>query len=177
MQGYGLYSQEAEEAAVGALFLEDGLIKDCTLRPEHFYLARLKRLLTIILQLDAKGKPVDVISVVEEAGKHNLESIGGISYITQIAGSVPTVANFSFYQDTVLEYYQKRKAVEIAGRIQENALIGDISCTLRDGIQDLMQIEDHAGDDDLGEVMPSLVELYGESEKDLGEMTGIPSGF
>lgn len=177
MQGYGLYSQEAEEAIVGALFLEDGLIKDCTLRPEHFYLARLKRLMTIILQLDAKGKPVDVISVVEETGHHNLESIGGIGYITQIAGSVPTVANFTFYQDTVLEYYQKRKAVEIAGRIQENAQTGDISCTLRDGIQELMQIEDHVGDDDLGEVLPSLVELYGESEKDLGEMTGIPSGF
>ncbi|PAF11775.1 hypothetical protein CHH61_25465, partial [Shouchella clausii] len=74
------------------------------------------------------------------------------------AGSVPTVANFTFYQDTVLEYYQKRKAVEIAGRIQENAQTGDISCTLREGIQELMQIEDHVGDDDLGEVLPSLVE-------------------
>ncbi|KAF0820871.1 MULTISPECIES: replicative DNA helicase [unclassified Cytobacillus] len=177
MLGYGLYSQEAEEAAVGALFLEDGLIKDCKLRPEHFYLSRLKRLMTIILQLDAKGKPVDVISVVEEAGHHNLESIGGIGYITEIAGSVPTAANFTFYQDTVFEYYQKRKAVEIAGRIQESAQTGDISCTLRDGIQDLMQIEDLVGDDDLGDVVPSLVELYGEAEKDLGEMTGIPSGF
>ncbi|MDM5227209.1 DnaB-like helicase N-terminal domain-containing protein [Cytobacillus sp. NJ13] len=133
--------------------------------------------MTLILQLDAKGKPVDVISVVEEAGQHNLESFGGIGYITQLAGSVPTVANFTFYQDTVLEYYKKRKAVEIAGRIQENAKTGDISCTLRDGIQDLMQIEDHVADDDLGVVMPSLVELYGEAEKDLGEMTGIPSGF
>lgn len=28
MQGYGLYSQEAEEATVGALFLEDGLSKN-----------------------------------------------------------------------------------------------------------------------------------------------------
>ncbi len=177
MQGYGLYSQEAEEATVGALFLEDGLIKDCTLRPEHFYLARLKRLMSLILQLDAKGKPVDVISVVEEAGQHNLESIGGSSYITQLAGSVPTVANFTFYQDTVLEYYQKRKAVEIAGRIQEHAQNGDIASTLRDGIHDLMQVEDHLGDDDLGEIMPALVELYGEAEMDLGEMTGIPSGF
>lgn len=125
--------------------------------------------MTLILQLDAKGKPVDVISVVEEAGQHNLESFGGIGYITQLAGSVPTVANFTFYQDTVLEYYKKRKAVEIAGRIQENAKTGDISCTLRDGIQDLMQIEDHVADDDLGVVMPSLVELYGEAEKDLGK--------
>ncbi|GLB61428.1 replicative DNA helicase [Cytobacillus sp. NCCP-133] len=177
MQGYGLFSQEAEEAVVGALFLEDGLVKDCKVKPEHFYLARLKRLMQLIRQLDAKGKPVDVISVMEEAGQQNLESIGGISYITQLAGSVPSVANFKFYQDVVLEYYQKRKAVEIAERIQQNAQTGDISGTLRDGIQDLMLIEDHIGDEDLGEVMPALVELYEESEKDLGEWTGIPSGF
>lgn len=177
MQGYGLYSQEAEEAVVGALFLEDGLVKDCVVRPEHFYLARLKRLMMLIRKLDAKGKPVDVISVMEEAGQQNLESIGGIGYIAQLAGSVPTVANFKFYQDTVLEYYQKRKAVEIAGKIQQNAQTGDIAGTLREGIHDLMLIEDHIDDEELGEVMPALVELYEESERDLGEMTGIPSGF
>ncbi|MBT2690133.1 replicative DNA helicase [Bacillus sp. ISL-47] len=177
MQGYGLYSQEAEEALVGALFLEEGLVKDCTVRPEHLYLARLKRLLTLIHQLEAKGKPIDVISVVEEAGHQNLESIGGIGYITQLAGSVPTVANFKFYQDTVLEYYQKRKAVEIAGRIQQNAQTGNIAGVLKEGIHDLMLIEDRMGDEDLGEVMPALIELYEESERDCGEMTGIPSGF
>ena len=38
------YSIEAEEAIIGALFLEGELIKDCTLRPEHFYSLQLRKI-------------------------------------------------------------------------------------------------------------------------------------
>ncbi|MBU8878795.1 replicative DNA helicase [Bacillus sp. FJAT-29790] len=177
MQEFELFNQEAEEAVVGSLFLEEGLVKDCTIRPEQLYLKKLQRLFAAIKCLNEKGKPIDVISVVEEIVTQNLESIGGISYITKLAGSVPTTANFRFYQDTVKEYYQKRKAVEIAGRIRNDARFADIATTLREGIHDLMLIEDHLGDDDLGEIMSSLVDLYSDCGKDLGEITGIPSGF
>jgi replicative DNA helicase len=114
---------------------------------------------------------------VEEVGVHNLESIGGISYITALAGSVPTTANFHYYQEVVLKYYQKRQTVEIAGRIRNDAEEGDIDTALGEGIRDLMRMEDHLADHDLGEIKSSLVDLYSDCEQDLGEITGIPSGF
>ncbi|PLR95735.1 replicative DNA helicase [Bacillus sp. T33-2] len=172
------FNQEAEEALVGALFLEEGLIKDCNIRPEQLYLPKLQRLLSTMKRLDEKGRPIDVISVVEEVGEQNLESIGGISYITELAGSVPTTANFKYYQDIVREYYQKRRAKEVAGRIMDEvARAEDIRKTISDGIHNLMEIEGANGDDELGDIKSCLVDLYNDCEKDSGEISGVPSGF
>ncbi|PLT33506.1 replicative DNA helicase [Bacillus sp. V5-8f] len=177
MDAWGLYNQEAEEAVVGALFLEEDLIKECALTPDHFYFTRLKRILWAMKRLDEKGKPVDVISVVEQIGPHNLEKIGGIGYLTDLAGSVPSTANFSFYQNTVLEYFQKRKAVEIADRLIQEAKTEDIGSTIQKGIQELMAISQAETGEESGSIFASLSDIYHECELEHGDVTGIPSGF
>ncbi|WP_249313081.1 replicative DNA helicase [Lederbergia citrea] len=138
---------------------------------------RLQFILKAMKRLDEQEKPIDVISVVEEIGLHNLENIGGISYITDIACSVPTAENFSYYQNIVKEYYKKRKALMVANRIQNETYDQDFSTVLKEGIHDLMNLEDDQDDDGLGEISSSLVDLYEDSGKDHGEITGIPSGF
>ena len=50
------YSIEAEEAIIGALFLEGELIKDCTLRPEHFYSSQLQKDLSVNGAVSGKRK-------------------------------------------------------------------------------------------------------------------------
>jgi len=77
----------------------------------------------------------------------------------------------------VREYAQKRKAIQIAGKIMEQAQTADISKTLSDGIHELMAVEEDEADDDNGDITPSLVDLFADCEKDLGEIVGIPSGF
>lgn len=130
-----------------------------------------------IRSLDEKGKPVDVIALVDELGNDGIQGVGGVSYIVQLAGSVPTTANFAFYQKTVLEYVQKRKAIQVAEKIIENACEKEITKTLNEGIQDLMAIEQEQTDEDNGELKNSLVDLFADCEKDQGEIVGIPSGF
>src|SRR5436309_5824733 len=98
MEGFEPYSQEAEEAFVGAFFLEPELVKECTIRPEQLYSRRLRLLYAAIRSLDEKGKPIDVIAMIEELGLQGIEGVGGVSYIMQVVGSVPTTANFAFYQ-------------------------------------------------------------------------------
>ncbi|MBS4178130.1 replicative DNA helicase [Lederbergia citrea] len=172
-----LFNQEAEEALIGSIFLNEGLLKECTILPEQLYMKRLQFILKAMKRLDEQGKPIDVISVVEEIGLHNLENIGGISYLTDIACSVPTAENFSYYQNVVKEYDQKRKALMVASRIQNDAYDRDISNVLKESIHDLMNLEDDQDDDGIGEISSSLVDLYEDSGKDHGEITGIPSGF
>src|SRR5437763_15617412 len=98
------YSKEAETALVGAFFLEPELVKECTIRPEQLYSRRLRLLYEAVLSLDEKGKPIDVIAMIDELGLQGLQGVGGVSYIMQVVGSVPTIANFAFYQKMVLEY-------------------------------------------------------------------------
>ncbi|RHW43471.1 replicative DNA helicase [Neobacillus notoginsengisoli] len=172
-----LFNQEAEEAFVGAFFLDGALMQECSVQPEQLYNYRLRRLFAVLQRLHEKGKPIGIISVAEEAGIKELESLGGISYITDIAVSVPTTANFHFYQNTVKAYNQKRRTIEITGKIRDKALEEDIQDVLSDGINQLRQIEDMHGDEDAGEIQAGLVDLYIDCGKDLGEITGIPSGF
>ncbi|WP_316572721.1 replicative DNA helicase [Neobacillus sp. YIM B06451] len=172
-----LFNEEAEEAFVGSFFLDGGLVQECTVKPDQLYTYKMRRIFAVILLLAEKGKPVDVISVAEEAGPQELENLGGISFITDLAVSVPTTANFIFYQNTVKAYHQKRKTIEIAGKIRDKAFYLDIHDVLSDGIKQLKQIEDMQGDEDAGEIREGLVDLYTDCGKDLGEIIGVPSGF
>lgn len=169
------YNLEAEAAV--AFFLEPGLVKECSIQTEQFYSGKLRLIYAAIQSVDKKGKPVDVISVAEELGSKKIERIGGISYLTQLAASVPTTANFPFYEKIIKEYDQKRKAIHIASKLIEKAGEEEISKTLKNGIQDLLEIEEEQTDEDLGEIKTSLGKLYLDCEQDLGEMVGIPSGF
>lgn len=172
-----LFNQEAEEAFVGSFFLDGGLMQECAVQPEQLYTYKMKSLFAVMLRLYEKGKPIDVVSVVEEAGVQEIAQLGGISFITDLAVSVPTTANFHFYQDTVKAYHQKRKTIEIAGKIRDKAFYEDIHDVLSDGINQLRQIEDMQGDDEAGEIQGGLIDLYTDCGNDLGEITGIPSGF
>ena len=42
------YHIEVEEAIIGALFLDGELIKECTLRPEHFYSPQLRKIYIVM---------------------------------------------------------------------------------------------------------------------------------
>ncbi|WP_231505623.1 replicative DNA helicase [Bacillus sp. EB01] len=172
-----LVNYEAEEAFVGSFFLDGTLMQECTVQPIQLYTYKLRSLFSVICRLYEKGKPIDIITVAEEAGIQELESLGGIGYLTDIAISVPTTENFQFYQNTVMEYHQKRKTIEIAGKIRDRARDGDIKDVLNEGIKQLRLIEEVQGTDDAGDIRTGLVDLYIDCEKDIGEITGVPSGF
>jgi replicative DNA helicase len=177
MEGFELYSLEAETAFVGAFFSEPELLKECTIRPEQLYSPRLRQLYRAICSLDEKGKPIDEIALIEELGPQGMEGVGGVSYVMEVKASLRTTANFGYYQKLVLEYAQKRRVIQITEKIMENTKEKDITKTLNEGIQDLMAVEQEQIDDDTGEIRNSLIDLYMDCEKDLGEIVGIPSGF
>jgi replicative DNA helicase len=171
------YSIEAEEAIIGALFLDGELIKDCTLRPEHFYSSQLRKIYLLMGQLVEKGKPIDVVSVAEEAGPDGFFEIGGGGYLPSLADSAPSTASFNYYQEIVKKYAHKRNTVVIANKIRKATQDGDLDRIIREGIQDLQTVEDLLSDENHGDIKEGLIDLYMDCEKDLGEISGIPSGF
>ena len=57
-----------------------------------------------MLILSDKGQAIDVVTVTEElSAKKELEDVGGISYLTEIANAVPTAANIEYYANIVEE--------------------------------------------------------------------------
>ncbi|NRD79795.1 hypothetical protein HPT25_20885 [Bacillus sp. BRMEA1] len=177
MEEFQPFYQEAEEAIVGAFFLDGGLVKECTILPEQLYTRKLRTIFSAIRSLDSKGVPIDFLTVVQELGDQCLEWLGGVSYLNQLAGSVPTTANFHFYEKIVKEYDQKRKAIQVAGKIIEQAGTEEIGKTLRDGINELMAVEDNQTDEEDGHLTPAIADLYEDCEKEQSEIVGIASGF
>ena len=60
---------EAEQAVLGAIFLEPEALITASeiLLPEDFYRATHQRIYRVMLDLNAKGEPVDLITVTSEA--------------------------------------------------------------------------------------------------------------
>jgi replicative DNA helicase len=173
-----LYNNSAETSVLGAILIEPELIKECPLKPEHFSPGRHTNLFHTLLDLDSKGTPIDMVSVTERLARaKKLDKVGGITYMSELAGSVPTTTNFKYYCQLVIEYYQKRQAVEIANKIKTAALEGDPLEAIRAGTNELMGIEDSGTDDDDGDIKTALVNMYDDLESATGELTGIPSGF
>ena len=65
----------------------------------------------------------------------------------------------------------------IANKIRKATQDGDLDRIIREGIQDLQTVEDLLSDENLGDIKEGLIDLYMDCEKDLGEISGIPSGF
>jgi replicative DNA helicase len=171
-----LYNNDAETSVLGAIIMEPDLIKDCPLKPAHFSPGRHSNLFYTMLDMDAKGIPVDLVTIVERVGK-KIDKIGGVSYMAEIAGSVPTTANFNYYCGIIIEHYQKRQAIEIANKLKLAATDGNALEAIQEGVNELMAVEDSGTDDDDGDLKDALVDMYEDVENATGEITGIPTGF
>ena len=114
---------EAEQAVLGAIFLEPSSLTLASemLIPEDFYRGAHQRFLMLMLKLNDKGKAVDLITVTEElAATKLLEDVGGISYLSEIAGSVPTAANIEYYAKIVEEKSLLRRLIRTATSIAQD---------------------------------------------------------
>lgn len=173
-----LASNEAEQSVIGGILLEPEILKDCTLQPQHFYHSRHKNLMWIFRELEKINVTIDVVAVAEKAGAQGLDQIGGLAYLTEIAGAIPSVANFKYYQGVVLEYYEKREQFEIARRMMNETIEKEPGEIRKDAIEALNKLDElQTDDEDDGHISNVLIRLYDWMEQDHGEITGAPTGF
>lgn len=114
---------EAEQAVLGAIFLEPQSLTLASeiLIPEDFYRGAHQRIYSVMLKLSDQGKAVDLITVTEElAASNNLEDTGGVSYLSELAGSVPTAANIEYYAKIVEEKSLLRRLIRTATDIAQD---------------------------------------------------------
>ena len=171
-----MFNQEAEQAVVGALFLQEGLVKECRIQPEQLFHPPLRRLLRAIKQVDAANKPIDTLSVMEQMGYEQLEKMGGLDYLVQLVDSVMTTANFAYYEQIVLDYDKKRKAIDVAQRLLQNVNREESSSVIQQAILQLTQIEEESFQEDSGHILNHLIAVYNGCEGDREE-NGIRTGF
>jgi len=97
---------DAEKAVLGAMMISEEAIGVSIehLDSFYFYETAHQKIFDAVIQLYSQRKRVDIITLsdwLRNTGQ--LESLGGLSYLSQLADFVPTAANAQYYIDIVKE--------------------------------------------------------------------------
>src|SRR4029450_9457451 len=118
-------SAEAERAILGGIILDNGLISQAIelLRPEDFYVPSHRRIFLAMTALFERGAEINPILIGEELKKENaLESVGGISFITNLTYGLPHSTNILHYAKVVRGKSMLRQLIKSANKITQEAL-------------------------------------------------------
>lgn len=179
------HNNEAEQSVIGAIFLEpQALITAAELLiPEDFYRIAHQKIFDTMIILSDKGQAIDVVTVTEElSAKKELEDVGGISYLTELANAVPTAANIAFYARIVEEKALLRRLIRVATSIVEDgyAREDEVEALLSEAEKKMMEVSNRKNAGDFRHIKDVLVETYDNIEllhTRKGDITGIPTGF
>ena len=109
-----------EKAVLGALLIEYDAVDEVQhiLEPECFYNPVHGIIYRAILQLAARSKPVDMLTVAEELKQSGeLDNTGGPHYLARLANEVASAAHVKHHAQIVLEKYLLRQFIQAGYQI------------------------------------------------------------
>jgi replicative DNA helicase len=116
------FSIEAEQSVIGGLLLDpnrlDDVLEICT--AEDFYNIDNRAIFAAICDMGATCKTVDVITLSEKLNDSGeLERVGGLGYLVEIANNTPSAANVKAYASILADRAMERRITESGQRIAE----------------------------------------------------------
>ncbi|WP_018663447.1 replicative DNA helicase [Heyndrickxia acidiproducens] len=176
---------EAEQAVLGAIFLEPSSFITASeiLAAEDFYRNAHQKIFQVFMRLNDAGKAVDLVTVAEElSATQQLEDVGGISYLSELATSVPTAANIGYYAQIVAEKSLLRRLIRTATNIAQEGYTREdnVEDLLDEAERSIMEVAQRKNSGDFQHIKDVLVSTYDNIEmlhNRKGDVTGIPTGF
>src|SRR5690349_7006843 len=182
------HSVEAEQAVLGGLLLSNAAwdrIGD-VIAESDFYRADHRVVWRTITRLVEENKPADVLTVSEALKvTGELQDVGGLAYLHQLASGTPSAANIRRYAEIVRERSIMRKLAEVGTAIADSAYTpqGREAKQLLDEAETrILEIGEKGGRSSesfvamskvLAEVMSRLDELH----RNPAAVTGVATGF
>ena len=178
-------SAEAERAILGGVVLDNGLISQAIelLRPEDFYVPSHRRIFLAMIALFERGGEINPILIGEELKKENaLESVGGISFITNLTYGLPHSTNIVHYAKVVRGKSMLRQLIKASNKITQEALEqeDEPEIILDHAEQAIFQLADERIRQGFVHVKPvaeQLLEKIQEMEGRAAVLTGLTTGF
>jgi replicative DNA helicase len=179
------HNLEAERSILGAILLDNHALNAAIekLRSDDFFLPQHRQIFDRMIQLGEKQQAIDTITLMEDLTRSgNLESAGGISYLSQLADGLPRVTNVEHYARIVKEKAVLRSLIFSASAIQEQALAaGDDADTILDRAESaIFQIAEDRVRAGLIGVKELVRENYERLERIFSEgrrITGLGTGY
>jgi replicative DNA helicase len=176
---------EAEQAVLGAILLDSLAIVVVMefLGSDDFYRESHRRIFQAMINLHMSTEPIDLITLTTQLqAEQQLDAVGGVQYLTELASSVPTSANVQYYGRIVEEKSILRKLIRSATEIVSNGYTGaeDVQELLNEAERKILEISARKSTSGFVSIRKVLMEVFERVEllhQSTGMTTGIPSGF
>ena len=179
------HSIEAEQSVLGSMIMDHDavIVASEILITSDFYRPDHGQIFAAIMELYTTGNPIDLITIQDRLVQNGvLEQVGGLSYLVELANSVPTSAHIKQYAKIVQEKATLRKLIKVSTDISAKSYEGDepldnIMNFAEKSIFDVLQnkkTDDFTGID---EIVLTSIEKIEEAHKSKGGITGIETGF
>ncbi len=181
------HSVEAEQSVLGGLMVAneawdqvaDLVNEGDFFRPEH------RSIFAQMARLVEAQEPIDAVTLAEALDKSGeLEKVGGIAYLAELAGSTPAVANVRAYAHAVHERSTLRSLIAAANAIAESGFNpeGRNSVELLDEAERrIMQITEErpktGGPEAVNPLLKKAVDRIDELFNSDASLTGLSTGF
>jgi replicative DNA helicase len=182
------HSVEAEQAVLGGLMLDNAAwdrIAD-KVAAGDFYRRDHRLIFESIAELAERGQPFDAVTLSEFADRRgNLEGIGGLAYLGQLANETPSAANLPAYAQIVRERALLRELIRVGGEIAGSAFGSDgrdVSELVDEAESKVFEIAESgsrrgSGFVALKKILPQTIDRLDELQGTEGHVTGLPTGY
>jgi replicative DNA helicase len=181
------HSVDAEQAVLGGLMLDntewdniaDAILAEDFYRPEHQMIFR------VMSQQSEANSPIDVVTLVESLKALNqLESAGGLDYLSELAGNARGTANIKAYADIIRERSILRRLISVAHGIADSGYnpAGKKAAEILDEAeQQVFNIADERPQDQgpvyINPLLTKAVDRIDELAGLNGGLTGLSTGY
>lgn len=165
------FNKEAEQILIGSAFLDKHVIKEIRVRPDQLSAGPHAAILKALKEMDAKNIPIELAALINYIGAENLDTVGGLGYLTEIVGSTPTTSNLRYYEDSIIEYYKRRATSHIGQLLLTNEL-DEV-----EGMRKLQEIQEEAAPEKTGDIKPALLRIMERVTTSAGKTKGVPTGL
>ncbi len=176
---------DSEKAFLGSIMLRPEAMYDVvdTIDPGDFYTEKHRAIYQVMLALLNKNEPIDLLSVSSKLKERKqLEQIGGNSYLSELANSVPSSSNIAYYAGIVHKKSIMRKLIEAADHISELGFNegNELETMLDEAEKKIFGVTNFQKTQKFVHLKDTLTEAWERIDslhKSGNDLRGVPSGF
>ncbi|MES2822197.1 MAG: replicative DNA helicase [Pseudomonadota bacterium] len=181
------HSVEAEQSVLGGLMLDNKRLDSVleVISEADFFRDDHRMIFRMMNKLQENSEPLDVITLSEELYKHNeLEQVGGLAYLVDMANNTPSSANIVAYAKIVRERSTLRQLIAATSEISKSSFnpagldSDDLLQIAEKRIADIAEDRPKEGGlVGVNDLLKATVQRIDELFRSGSDITGVPSGI
>lgn len=176
---------DSEKALIGSIMLRPEALPEIMdlLHHEAFYVDKHKKIFSAMTDLYHRREPIDLLTLSSHLKERSeLERIGGMTYLTELANAVPSSSNAEHYAEIVLKKHTMRRLIEAAEHIgnlgyEESFELTELLDKAEKKIYEVTSLKLSGNYVEMKNVLGEAMDRLDRLHKTQGELRGVPTGF